>query len=683
MPERIAGTIRPKMALLLLLAALSPSAAGAQQAKPAIGAWGFDLAGMDKSARPGDEFYDYANGQWDRTVVIPANRLSVGGFPGLADQAAEQLHAILEEAAADGQAAAGSERRQIGDFYAALMDQATIGKLGLAPLKPGLDRIAAVQSVQDLSRLLGADNNGFGARPLKVAPAIDRADPSRMVLEISAGGLSLDVRDFYLEEGFAAVRAQHRQHIARLLALAGIPDSEARAERIQALETKIAAAHWPSTDLRDVEKTDNRMPTAELAARFPGVDWAVFLEAAGCAGQAEVNVESPSAIAGIARLVAGEPLPAWRDYLTYALLKDTATFLPQAFEDERFAFYDKVLRGQQEPPARWEQAVGATGLVLRDAVARIYVARHFPPQARADIDALVDNLLAAFDARLARLDWMAPSTRAAARQKIARLTRKIGYPDTWKDYAGLVVERGDALGNVQRGIAFLRARELQKLGKPVDRTEWGRAPFEVNAYANPQWNEIVFLAAILQPPFFDPAADDAVNYGAIGAVIGHEISHLFDDQGQKFDAEGRMANWWTPEDAARFKAASENLVAQYSAYEVLPGQHVNGQLTLGENIADLAGVLVAYDAYHRSLGGKPAPVIDGLTGDQRFFLGFAQAWREKVREAAMVQLLRIDVHSPSKVRPDVVRNVDAWYAAFDVKPGDKLYLPPEQRIRMW
>jgi putative endopeptidase len=413
------------------------------------------------------------------------------------------------------------------------------------------------------------------------------------------------------------------------------------------------------------------------------VDWAALLGAAGAKGPKELIVSHPSAIAGAAQLLAQGPLETWKDYLAFHTLKAAAPCLPKAFVAENFAFNGTVLSGQPQIQPRWKRGVDATTQALGEALGKLYVAKYFPPEAKKQADLLVKNLIVAMDQRLAQLPWMDPKTKVEARAKLAKFTAKIGYPEHWRDYSRLEIRRGDALGNALRATEFEFQRQLDKIGKPVDRSEWGMAPMTVNAYANPLWNEIVFPAAILQPPFFDAKADPAVNYGGIGVVIGHEISHHFDDQGRKFDKEGKLADWWTPEDVKRFTALTDKVVKQYGAYEALPGTHVNGELTLGENIADLAGTYVAFDAYHHALGGKPAPVLDGMSGDQRFFLGFAQIWRQKYRDAALLQRVTTDPHTPGHLRPNVVRNLDAWYTTFGVKPGQALYLSPEERIKLW
>jgi putative endopeptidase len=467
-----------------------------------------------------------------------------------------------------------------------------------------------------------------------------------------------------------------------MLRLAGIADADARAQRIVDLETKIAQSHWSRVEQRQLDKLYNPMTKADLAAKLPGFQWNAFLAAAGLGSQESVIVMHPSALAGSAKLLGSEPLDTWKEYLTFRTIARAASVLPKAFVEESFAFNGKTLAGTPELRERWKRGSDLVGNSMGEAVGQLYVAKYFPPEAKAKADELVGNLIKAMDVRLQNLAWMAPETKAKARIKLASFTPKIGYPDKWRNYSRLEIREGDALGNAMRAAKFANLVNIEKLGKPIDRAEWGMFPQTVNAYANPLLNEIVFPAAILQPPFFDPNADDAVNYGGIGAVIGHEISHHFDDQGRKFDATGNMVEWWTQADAAAFKKLTDQLVAQYAAYEPLPGAKVNGELTLGENIADLAGLAIAYDAYKMSRKGKPVRKLGGYTDDQRFFLGFGQVWRTKYRDQLLQQLLTVDSHSPSHIRPLVVRNFDPWYQAFDVRDG-KLYLPPEQRIRIW
>jgi putative endopeptidase len=659
------------------------TAAQATAAKPTFGTFGFDTAGMDRSVNPGDNFYDYANGTWTKNTPIPADKPLWGGFVVLDELSTQRTRDVIE-AAAKADAPAGSVERKVGDFYASFMDEAGIEAKGIAPVKPALDRVAAIQTASDLARTFGAFAQYGVAAPVGIGVLPDLKENSHYSAYLGQGGLGLPDRDYYTDQTnpkFAEARAKYKEHVANVLRLAGYDEPEARAQRIFDLETKIATAHWTRIQSRQIDKLYNPMTRAELAEKLPGFDWNAYLDAAGLQGQDRFIVAQPDALQAAAKLVQSEPIATWKDYLAYHTLSGAAPLLPKAFVDENFAF-EKVLSGTPQLPERWKRGAGLVGAGMGEAIGQLYVARYFPPSAKAKADELVRNLIRAMDMHLANLTWMTPETKAKARAKLAVFTPKIGYPDKWRDYSSLEISRDDAFGNAMRANQFEYRRNIAKLGKPIDRSEWGMTPQTVNAYANPLMNEVVFPAAILQPPFFDPNADDAVNYGAIGAVIGHELSHHFDDQGRKFDKTGNLADWWTPADIAAFKKLTDRLGAQYSAYEPLPGQHVKGEQTMGENIADIAGLAIAYDAYHMSLHGKPAPVIDGYTGDQRFFLGYAQVWRSKFRDAYLQQLLTVDVHSPGNVRPLVVRNFDAWYKAFNVRDG-KLYLPPDQRIRIW
>ncbi|HEU0098892.1 MAG TPA: M13 family metallopeptidase [Allosphingosinicella sp.] len=669
---------------MLTLGAVLVVAAAMAPAWSADRAWHFDTSAIDRSANPGDSFFFYANGNWDRNTPIPADKPALSSFSVLQDRVNEQVRTVVEDAAKAG-APRGSVRQKVGDYFASFMDEAAIEARGLAPLKPDLDAIAAAGGKADLAALFaGAQWNNVPS-PVSVGIGTDLRDSSRYMVSLGQGGLGLPSRDFYLDEDnprFAEIRAKYQDYAAAMLRLAGFPEPEARAKRVFELEKKLARAHWSTVDLRQVEKGYNPMTAAELAAAAPGFDWGAFLKGAGIAGTEKLNIGQPSALAGTAALVASEPLDTWQDYLRLRTIQRYASVLPKAFVETNFDFYGKTLSGTPQLQERWKRAVNSTNGALGEGVGQLYVQRYFPPEAKAKADRLVRNLIAAMDKRLAGLTWMAPETKVKARAKLAAFNPMIGYPDKWTDYTPLQIVRGDAFGNLRRAVRFSYQTEGAKLGKPVDRNEWFMNPQTVNAYAAPELNQIVFPAAHLQPPFFDPDADDAVNYGGIGIGIGHEISHHFDDQGRKFDATGKLSDWWTPADVERFKQLSAPLAAQFSEYEPLPGFKVNGEQTLGENIADLAGLAIAYDAYKIALGGKPAPVIGGFTGDQRFFLGFAQVWRAKYREPLLQQQLKAGVHTPSHLRSNTVRNFDPWYDAFGVKDG-ALYLPPEKRVRIW
>ena len=645
---------------------------------PQIGRFGFDEAGMDRSVKPGDDFYQYADGTWARTTPIPPDRSNYGLFTVLEDLSLERSRDILDEAAK----APGSK---IGDLYASFMDEKAADALGAKPLEPTLAAIRAAGDKAALAAEMGRLVRIGVSVPFPFTVSQDDKNPDTYIVQFYQGGLGLPDRDYYLksDKPMADARTAYEAYLAKLLTLAGQADAAARAKRVLAFETGMARVQWTRIDSRDSTKTYNPWVRADFDAKAAGFDWSAYLAAAGAATPTSFLVAQPSAFTGMAELVAATPLAVLKDYLLVRTLNDYAPFLSKPFVDAEFAFNQTTLSGTPENPPRWKRGVNLVKGLMGEELGKAYVARWFTPETKAAAQALVKNVVAAMDARLQALSWMAPETKAKARAKLAAFTPKIGYPDKWRDYSALEIRRGDLVGDVMRGSEFEFQRNLDKLGRPVDRGEWGMTPMEVNAYANFTFNEIVFPAAILQPPFFDPKADPAVNYGGIGAVIGHEMSHHFDDQGSKYDAEGRLSDWWTAEDVTRFKALTGALVKQYDAYEPLPGAHVQGELTLGENIADLAGLTAAYDAYKLSLGGEPAPVIDGFTGDQRFYLGWAQVWRRNYREANLRQRLLTDPHSPSEQRTAVVRNLDPWYAAYGVAPGDKLYLAPQDRVRIW
>ena len=666
-------------------AATAPVAAAAP-AKPENGAWGIDLSNMDTAIKPGDDFYSYVNGKWNQRIEIPADKQDVGGLNSLQDKSLAQTKALLDAAAADTTAAAGSEARKLADWYTSYLDVDAIEKAGFAPIKPELDAIAAVSTREQLVDLFARNHGALGLRPLVVGVDFDRnvKDTARPSIDIS--GLTLGAREFYLEPAYAPVRQLQLAHMGRLLKVAGFDDVDARARRAQDMEIKIARITWTSVEQRDDLKKNNVITVAELSKQAPGLDWPKYLATAGVDAPEKVILLTPSSVKAMVDLVNKEPIEAWQDYMRYVAVAGTSSYLPKAARDEMFEFLGKELRDMQQPQPRWIDAIldlGGTGKPLSDPLSKLYVERYVSADARPKSKVMVDNLLGAFDARLAKVEWMAPETRAGAREKLSKVTLKTIYPEIWNNADGLEVVRGDPVGNARRGAAFKWKQNLGDLKQYPDRRQFLQPVFLVNAYANASWNEIVFLAAIVQPPAFDPAADDAVNYGAMGAIIGHEISHLFDDKGRNSDGDGMLRDWWTTEDAKRFTASAKRLQDQVGSYEPIPGKKVNGALTLGESIADLAGLNVAYDAYKRSLGGKEAPVLDGFTGDQRFFMSFAQVWRWKGRDAAVDQQLKNDPHPPSSIRANTVRNIDAWYDAFKVQPGEKLYLKPEDRVRLW
>ena len=640
-----------------------------------IGDFGLDIAGMDQSVAPGDNFYDYVNGTWARNTPIPADKSNYGAFNQIDDLSHARTHEILEQARRD----PGSK---IGAAYAAYLDTATIDAKGLAPLRPWLDQIAALPGKAGYPALVAtALRNGVGV-PFGLGVEQDAKEPTSYAVGLGQAGLGMPDRDYYLKPEYAPQRAAYQAHLARMLTLAGEADAAARAKAVVDFETAIANVSWTRVDSRDSSKTYNKMTAAALDSSAPGFAFSALLKDAGLP-VATLIVAQPSAITGIAKAIADAPLGVLKDQLLVRSLDDFADVLPSAFDQESFAFYSKTLSGIPEQQARWKRAVDFTTSALPDEVSKIYVARYFPPATKAAADQLVTNIIAAMNARIDKLTWMSPATKVKAHAKLAAFTPKIGYPTRWHDYAKLTITPGDALGNNLRANQWAYDDEIARLGQPIRRWEWSMTPMTVNAYANFSMVEIVFPASILQPPFFDPHADPAINYGAIGVVIGHEMSHHFDDQGAKYDAQGRLADWWTPEDLTKFHALEARLAAQYDAYEPIPGHHVNGKLTLGENSADLAGLNAAYDAYQKSLNGRPAPVIDGFTGDQRFYMAYAQVWRRNVRLAEAEKRLLTDPHSPSEQRVDTVRNLDPWYAAFKPAPTTKLYLPPEQRVRIW
>ena len=680
---------KPVLAALLLAATSTiavaqtavPKAGGTAPAvagKPTYGEFGVDLAGRDPSVQPGDDFFDYASGTWYKNTAIPADKAAYGMFNVLDDLSRERTRTILEEAAK-------RPGDKIADFYTSYMDQAAVEAKGLTPIKPWLDRIAAAKTKGELVATMAYLQRQGVPGLVGVGVGADDKAPDSYVVGINQGGIGLPDRDYYLKDDpkLAAVRTAYQAYLAQMLGLAGEANGAARAAALFGMEKDIATAHWTRIESRDADKTYNQWTAADFSAKAPGFPWADYLQQLGMQGRPFYLVSQPSAVTGEAAIFARAPLPVLQDFLRLRVIRAYAAYLPKQVDDANFAFYGTVLSGVPQQQVRWKRAVGTVSGGMGEAIGQQYVERYFPPESKAAMDQLVKNIIAAMGTRIDKLEWMAPETKVKAHAKLAAFTPKIGYPDHWRDYSSLQIQRGDLVGNVARANAFEFDRDLHKLGQPMDRSEWGMTPMTINAYANPTWNEIVFPAAILQPPFFDAKADPAVNYGGIGAVIGHELSHHFDDQGRKYDPTGKLADWWTPRDVAQFKTFTDKLSAQYDGYEPIPGQHIQGGLTLGENIADLAGLTVAIDAYHRSLNGKPAPVIGGLTGDQRFYMGWAQVWRIKQREESTRSALLSDPHSPGHYRVLTVRNLDPWYAAYKVKPGQKLYLAPADRVKIW
>jgi putative endopeptidase len=673
----------------------APAPPPAPQAPPVASASsGLELAGLDRSVLPGDDFYGYANGTWQAAAVIPPERSSTGPYLAVLDVVTARTRAIDEEVARAG-GAPGSEAQQVGDYYASLMDEDGIEARGLTPLRPTLARIAALGDRKALAAELGssirADVDPLNATNFKTDHVLglwveqDLDVPARNTAYLLQGGLGLPDRSYYLEGSprFVELRAAYRVHLAALFRLAGFTGADARAGRVLAFETRLARTHASRTDSEDVAKANNHWTRPDFEKRAPGLDWAAFLGAAGLERQPGFVVWHPSAVVGLATLVKGEPLATWKEYLAVRAVKHAADFLPRAFVEERFHFYGTTLKGTPQLLERWKRATSFTDEALGDAVGKRYVARHFPPEARRELQEMVAQLVAAFGRRVDRLDWMAPATRLQAKAKLATLKVGVAYPDRWKSYEGLVVVRGDALGNLQRAELYEYRRSLAKLALPPDRDEWVMLPQTVNAVNLPVRNALNFPAGFLEPPFYDRTASPAVKFASIGAVIGHEISHSFDDQGALFDASGKLSNWWTPEDLAHFEAAGARLVAQYDAYRPFPDLAVNGKLTLSENIADLAGLAVAWDGWRASLGGKPAPVLDVLTGEQQFFISYAQTWRIKERDQALRESIQTNGHAPDQYRALTVRNLDDWYAAFGAAPGQRLYLAPAERVRVW
>ena len=655
---------------------------------------GIDLAGMDHAVKPGDDFFSYANGSWVQRTQIPADRSSTGPTEEL-EELTEQRTADLIRNMAGTHPTAGSNERKIADYYAAFMNEAAIEQHGLSPLKAELAHIETIKTRDDLARVLGgelrADVDPINATHfhtehlfgLFVAQGLE--DPEHNMPYLLQGGLAMPSRDYYLAQDAenAALRAKYQAYVTALLKLAATPQADAQAQAIVGLETRIAKAQESLLDSEDIHKANQVWTLADFAHRAPGLNWPLYFHAARLGDQPRFGVWQPAATTGLAALVGSEPIETWKALLRYHAIDQAAPLLPKAYADLHFAFYGTALQGTPKQAQRWKRAVDADSSDLGDAVGQVYVQRYFPASYKAKVQAMVQNLIASFNERLDTLAWMTPDTRARAKQKLAALRVGVGYPDSWRSYAQLSIRADDALGNHQRAVEQNYRYQLAKLHQPVDRGEWWMTPQTVDAVNLPLQNALNFPAAILQPPFYDANADDAANYGATGATIGHEISHSFDNLGADFDAQGRLANWWTPPDAAHFHADTQKLAEQYDHYQALPGLYVNGQQTLGENIADVAGLAVAYAAYHRSLHGKPAPVIDGLTGDQRFFIAYAQSWRSKIRDAALRQQLATDVHAPESIRAQAVRNLDGWYPAFQIQPGEKLYLQPDQRVKIW
>jgi len=655
---------------------------------------GINVANMDRSVKPGDDFYQYANGDWIKRTEIPPDRAGVDVWTKLGDLSNKRMADLIAEIAKSNPAA-GSQERKVADLYNSYLDEATIEAKGLAPLRPHLDAINAIHDKKELARALGesmradvdALNNTNFHTPnlfgLWVAPGFE--DYEHYNAYLMQGGLQLPDREYYLSnsEHMQGVRKQYQAHVAAMLKLAGFSDSDARAIHVVELEHAIAEKHRSLAENEDIHKANNMWKQSDFASKAPGLDWHEFLQGAKLDHVESFIVWQPDAFTGESALVASIPLEQWKDWLAFHLIEAYAGVLPKAITEERFDFFGKKLSGTEQQRPRWQRAIFVVDGQLGDAVGQVYAQRYFPPEAKARAQAMVAQIIAAFRKRIEALDWMNPTTKAEAQAKLSTLYVGIGYPETWRDYSSYEVKADDAFGNIWRGDLSDYQRQVARLGKPVDRKEWSMTPQTVNAVNLPLQNALNFPAAILQPPFYDPQAPDAANYGAIGTVIGHEISHTFDTEGSTFDSKGRLRNWWTPEDLKHFEAATARLAAQYDTYKPFPDLSINGKQTLAENIADVAGISAAFDGYRASLAGKTAPTQDGFTGDQQFFIAFGQNWGEKTREAALRQQVMTDEHAPGEYRSATVRNIDAWYAAFDVKPGEQLYLAPGERVRIW
>ncbi len=648
-----------------------------------MGPWGFDVSGMDRNARPGADFFGYASGNWARTTEIPADKSSFGSFNVLRDLSEARVRQLVENYRPDDSQA---DRAKVAAIYGSFMDEARIEQLGATPLQPALQKIRAAQSKDQMAALMGEAMKGIGATFFGLGVYDDSRDPDHYALRMGQSGLGLPDRDYYLEERFAPQKARYQEYVAQMLGLAGWSQPEQAAAAIVALETEIARAHWTRAESRDRDRTYNPMTLAELQAQAPGFPWESFFRAAGVDHAERAIVAQNTAIPKLADIFARADVGTLQAWQAFHTADRTAPLLSRAFVDAQFDFRSKFLQGQPEQRERWKRGVSMAEGIMGEAIGRDYVQLYYTPEAQRQMAQLVANLRTALRGRLENLDWMTPATKQEALAKLETFTVRIGHPDEWRDYSTLEVRGDDLFGNVLRARAFDWERDRGRIGQDVERGEWGMTPQTVNAYYNPTRNEIVFPAAILQPPFFDPEADPAVNYGGIGAVIGHEIIHGFDDQGRKSDGRGVLRDWWTPEDAAAFEVQAAKLGAQYEAYEFsqLPGLHINGRVAMGENIGDLGGLTIAYEAYRNSLNGQEAPVIDGFTGDQRFFLSWAQVWRTQFRDDALRQQLATGPHSPGMIRAYApLRNIDAWYRAFDVQPSDPLFIPPEERVRIW
>lgn len=653
-----------------------------ETAKAELGAWGVSTEYIDETVKPGDDFYQHVGGKWLDTFEIPDEFSSYGSFTVLFERSEDRVRKIIEDAA-EGEAADGSIEQKIGDFFSSYTDVDAINAKGLEPIAGDLAYVSGLESHEDVARAMS--NPALGANSFFGAFVnIDSKQPDRYITYMGQSGLGMPNRDYYLEEKFADKRVKYQEFIGQMLTLGGIEGAAEKAQAIYDLEHKMAEVHWEPAKRRNRDLTYNLKSLDELKAFAPEAPWDAILEESGLTGQTEFVLREDDAIQNLTKIFADTPVEVWRDYLQFHLLRSNSGVLPTELDDANFAFFGTEMRGTPKQRERWKRGVAAVNGALGEAVGQVYVERHFPSDSKVQMDALVANLRSALDERLSNLSWMGEETKIQAHAKLDKFTPKIGYPEKWTDYSALEAVKGDAFGNAKRSNVWQWNDNISKLGGPIDKTEWGMTPQTVNAYYNPTRNEIVFPAAILQAPFFDPGADAAVNYGGIGAVIGHEIGHGFDDQGRKSDGDGALRDWWTEEDTEKFQVLTDRLGAQYATYEPVEGFPVNPLLTMGENIGDIGGLAMAYHAYKISLNGEEAPVIDGFTGDQRFFMAWAQVWKRVTREEALKNQVATDPHSPARYRVNgVVRNMDIWYEAFDISEGDALYLPPEERVHIW
>src|SRR5687768_6379967 len=671
-------------ALCFTAAACSRSADPTPAAKPPVS--GIDPASIDRNVRPQDDLFHHVNGAWLATTDIPADKATYGAFDILFDKAQADLRAIVEDAAKSASEAPGSDPQKIGDFYESFMNEAKVEELGITPMQAELDAIDALKTKADLARHFGHFFKLNLINPMIGYVDGDAQQPTHDILYVFQGGLGLPDRDYYFKNDpkLKEYRDQYVAFIATLLKFAGDPAPESNAAAIFKLETRLARAHWTNVENRDAVKTYNKFQVADLNKQFPGFDWNAWTTELGVGGIPAVVVNQPGYVKAFAAAVNELPVDAWKPYLKASLLNGFAPYLNKAVVDAEFGFYTTTLRGVKEQQPRWKRGVNAVNGNLGEMLGKLYVERHFKPEAKARMEALVANLREAYRLGIDKLEWMGPDTKQEAQAKLAKFNPKIGYPNKWRDYSKLEIKKDDLAGNVMRAFLNENTYQLGKAGKPIDPEQWGMTPQTVNAYYNPVRNEIVFPAAILQPPFFNLEADDAVNYGGIGAVIGHEMGHGFDDQGRRFDATGALRDWWTKTDETEYQKRAKVLIEQFNEFEPLPGLHVNGALTLGENIADLTGLVIAYEAYKLSLKGAAAPVVDGIPADQRFYMGWAQSWKAKERDESLRQQVLTNVHSPEMYRANgPIRNIEEFYTAFGVKEGDKLFLPPDRRVKIW